>query len=406
MKRRSKAGGKAGKAGKAVRRKTVARRRAASTKSAPGRRAAGVETEPETSRVIRERDQAVEQLSAVSEVLQIISASQGELRPVFQAMLENATRICVARFGTLFQFDGKNFHTVAQFGTPPALAEFQRQRGPFQPAGQGFRRLVQSKEIIHTTDAAAEDALSPAVRYGGARSMIHVPMIKGDRLVGAISMYRQEVWPFTNKQIELVENFATQAVIAIENARLLNELRQRTDDLSEALEQQTATSDVLKVISTSPTDANPVFEAILESACQLCDSQLAAIFRFDGTLLHLAATKNWPADAMAALATRWPMPPDPHMTSGQVVLSKDVVIQEDALADANYDRDAAREGGWRRMLGVPMLRGNDVTGVIVVTWREPGPIVRKQVELFGDLCRPGGHRRRERAPVQRTAPAH
>ena len=159
-----------------------------------------------------------------------------------------------------------------------------------------------------------------------------------------------------------MQNFAAQAVIAIENTRLLNELRQRTTDLSETLEQQTATSEVLKVISTSPTDANPVFEAILESACRLCDSQLAAIFRFDGTLLHLAATKNWPAEAVETLASRWPMPPDPHYASGRVVLSKGVVIQEDTLADANYDRDAARTGGWRRMLGVPMLRGADIIG--------------------------------------------
>ena len=188
-------------------------------------------------------------------------------------------------------------------------------------------------------------------------------MLREQELAGVIVIYRQEVRPFTDRQIELVKNFAAQAVIAIENTRLLNELR-------EALEQQTATSEVLKVISSSPTDINPVFEAILDSAAELCASQLAAIFRFDGTLLHIVATKNWSAEALAEHATRWPMPPDPHMTSGQVVLTKDVVLQEDALADPNYEQASVSIGGWRRLLGVPMLREHEVIGVMHLAGRE------------------------------------
>ena len=164
-------------------------------------------------------------------------------------------------------------------------------------------------------------------------------------------------------------------MIAIENTRLFEETK-------EALERQIATASVLSVISGSPTNVDPVFEAILENACRLCGSQLGAIFRYDGTLLHLVATKNWPVEALAGAGTRWPMLPDPRMTSGRAVLTKGVVLQQDTLADPTYDHSSARRGGWRRMLGVPMLRENNVIGVVVVTWHEPGPILPKQIELL------------------------
>ena len=335
------------------------------------------------ARLTYERDEALLREAANSEILRLISKSPGDLELVFRAILENAVRICDAKFGTLFRFDGENFYPVAQFNTPAALLEAFTRRGPFKPTpGILLDHVMRTKQVAHSADSAAEPVAGLAQKLGGARSLVCVPMLKDRVLVGAITIYRQEVRPFTDEQIALVQSFADQAVIAIENARLLNELRQRTDDLTESLEQQTATSDVLKVISMLPTDANPVFEAILESACQLCDSQLAAIFRFDGTLLHLTATKNWPAEAMKAYANCFPMPPNPHHTSGRVVLTKNVVIQEDTLADANYEHSSAQAGGWRRMLGVPMLRGDDIIGVVVVTWREPGPILQRQVELL------------------------
>jgi GAF domain-containing protein len=266
------------------------------------------------------------------EVRPFTDKTSGELEPVFQTMLANATRICEAKFGTLALYDGEAFRTVALHNAPPAYAE-ERQRNPVirpRPTS-GLGRLAATRQVVHITDIREDQAYLEGIPSSvaladtaGARTVVVVPMLKDDQLVGAIAIYRQEVRPFTDKQIELVTSFAKQAVIAIENTRLLNELRQRTDDLSESLQQQTATSEVLQVISTSRGELQAVFQTILANATRICQAKFGMLYLRDGDAFYAVATHNAPP-AFVAARKRGPVRPPPEAPLGRVALTKQVV---------------------------------------------------------------------------------
>ena len=348
----------------------------------------------ENTRLLNELRESLQQQTATADVLKVISSSPGELEPVFQAMLENATRLCEAPFGGLFLRDAELIRLVASHVPPSAPATI------FQPGSQlavsdnaihPLVRMIDSKAVVHIADMRTDQSyvernprIAAFVDTVGARTVLCVPMLKDNEYVGAFIIFRLEVRPFTDKQIELVQNFAAQAVIAIDNARLLNELRQ-------SLEQQTATSQVLQVISSSPGDLEPVFTTILENATRICQAKFGNVYLWDGDAFRLVAAHNTPP-AFAESRRREPFRPKPSHPFSRMAATKQVLHVPDAAALPAYiERDPqivepVELGGVRTCLAVPMLKEDNLIGALIVYRQEVRPFTDKQIALIANFA--------------------
>ena len=404
MKRRAKT---SGEAKKEQRRKVANPKRRTAPAAARRKRSVQADLREQLDRSRRELTEAREQQTATSEVLRVISSSPGELERVFEAMLNNATRICGAKFGVLYLHEDGKFRPAAVASPAPEFEAFVTERGAFTPTpDQPLNQLLTTKAVVGETSEGVTDGRSTAsFRFGGARTHIAVPMLKEREVVGAIVIFRQEVRPFTEKQIDLLKNFAAQAVIAIENARLLNELRQRTGDLSEALEQQTATADVLKVISSSPGDLKPVFHAMLQNSVKICEAKFGQMFLYEQEAFRLVANLNVPA-ALAEFSgepgflpaeARGPARAHPPRQGGHSRRRCHVVrffgsaraIGAPKIADRGA---AAKEGNLDR-------RDRNLSPGGSSLYRQAGRVGE-------EFRRAGRHRHREHAAASRAAPAH
>src|SRR6516225_9650780 len=381
MKRRSRTGSV-----KSRRRKAATPKRGNALNATRSRGASVAGEETVVARLARERDEALLREAANSEILSLISRSPGDLELVFRTILEDATRICNANFGTLFRFDGENFNPAAQFNTPAVFLEALTRRGPFKPApGNPLDHVMRTKQVAHSADMATEPVPGLATKLAGARTQVIVPMVKDDALIGAILIYRQEVRPFTDKQIELVKNFAAQAVIAIENARLLNELR-------ESLQQQTATAEVLKVISSSPSDLTPVFEAILANAVNICGAKFGNLFLCDGDKFTIVAMYGAPAAVNEWWRANPTIRPGPRTGLARLVRTKQVNQTEDLRAGAAYaERDPLRVAtvelaGARTLVDIPLLKDDVLVGAIVIYRQEVRLFAGKEIELLTNFA--------------------
>jgi GAF domain-containing protein len=366
------------KRGQAVRRRPVKGHKASTVRK---RAPAEVDAKKGNSRLKHELAEAREQQAATSELLKVIGRSKYDLQPVFETLAENAVRLCEAERSFIFRFDGEYLRVVATHNASAEIRAFVEQNPILPGRGSATARAALEQRTVHVLDAQTD----PEYTYGSRqvdplRTILTVPMLKADELLGVILIYRHEVRPFTDSQIALLESFADQAVIAIENVRLFDEVQARTEDLRESLQQQTATADVLKVISRSTFDLQTVLNTLTESAVRLCEARFGAIFRLDGDLLQVAAHLNFEDAQLKLLLAKYPMPLNRGHMSGRAILTGTAIQISDILADNEYRSAEAKEAGFRSLLGVPLLRDGHAIGSIVIYRMEPGAFSDKQLE--------------------------
>ena len=332
----------------------------------------------------RDLTEALEQQTATSEILRAISNSPTDVQPVFDTIVRNAVQLCGARFGVLHRFDGERLHLAAHDVTADVL-DILRRTYPMRPSrSQASGRAILTRAVAEIRDVREDPEYQHDMAAAGEwRSLLAVPMLRRDgAAIGTIVVQRSEPGPFAGGHIEMLKIFADQAVIAIENVRLFTELESRNRDLTTALDRQTATSEILRVISSSPTDVQPVFDTIARSAVTLCDALGGNVQRFDGELMQLVASHNWAPEGLELARRRLPIRPTRSRGAGRAVLSRTIVHIPDVLEDPDYSPDAALAGGWRTILSVPMLREGNPVGAITVTRAAARPFSENQIELL------------------------
>ena len=333
----------------------------------------------ENTRLLTEQREALEQRTATAEVLQVINASPGDLRPVFNALLEKAMRLCGAAFGSLYTYDGTRFHSAAQLGVPTAYSAVREKTPPSGQSGGPATRILQTKRTVHILDMASEEAyqsgnddIRALVELGGARPILGVPLLKDGALLGYISIYRQEVRAFSGKETALLENFAAQAVIAMENSRLLAEQR-------EALEQQTATAEVLQVINSSPGNLAPVFDVMLEKAQTLCEADVGSFWSSDGEDFQVVASTV--GDDLGRIVS-----PPAGTSLERIARGEDVVQIADVIDQEGYQTGIGQERtqrvGTRTALAVALRKDNALIGAITTGRRDVRLFTDKQIALL------------------------
>src|SRR5262245_8395059 len=333
----------------------------------------------------RELSQARLRETATAEILRVISRSKVDAQPVFDTIVRSALKLCDGLFSSLFQFDGNLLRPVAHHNYTPEALEQLHHAYPRPPdRGGGTGRAILDRAVVQILDVDLDTeyqqrALSRAI---GWRSGLFVPMLRDGAPIGIIMVARAAPGPFSDNEVELLKTFADQAVIAIENTRLFEEVQARTRELSQSLEYQTATSEVLNVISRSPTSAQPVFDAIVESAARRCDAVFSVVWLYDGELLHCAASHNFTPEVLNHVRKSYPKRPDRSLAAGRVILDGRISHVPDTLADPAYARDLALAGNWRASLSVPMLRDGKPVGALSLGKSEALPYSERQILLL------------------------
>jgi signal transduction histidine kinase len=343
---------------------------------------------PSYAEVTRALRGALEQQTATSEILRVISSSPTDVQPVFDTIAEAAMRLCGAASSLVTTFDGELVHlsahaAISTEGKDAVRGVYPRRPSPGFASGRAIltRAVVKIPDLI--VDVDYDVGILARVRGRDFRSILAVPMLREGLPIGTINVHRAEPGPFTDKQIALLETFANQAVIAIENVRLFKELEARNTELTEALEQQTATSEILRVISSSQTDVQPVFDTMAANALRLCDATLSGIFTFDGELIHLVALNQFSPEGADALRDAFPTPPGQGSITARAILTRGVAHIPDVREDPEYVlQGLAQTADYRSILSVPMLREGHPIGALTVAKAEPGPFPDKQIELL------------------------